>query len=120
MTDHDPDSITVDERDGKLYEVPAPSNLEEEQILNEVWDKGWQTHKLTLHSQNRVDELEFRQKAIDEALSQLKQLILKDVLDLIGPDVEVLTDVIPSESYYLGKNAEKKSLRQSAGKRYQS
>lgn len=42
-----------------------------EDLLNKVWDLGWQAHKSSHVNGNRIDPIEFRKKATDEAKAEV-------------------------------------------------
>lgn len=115
-------------RDGRIYTdkgqptypAPAPSNLEEELlgILNGL------VAPFGIADSSRVGQ----------ALSQLKQLILKDVLELVGPDKDLtIKDIFGDDprnnigggemeamhNQNSGRRKLRIELRQSARKRYQ-
>lgn len=62
-----------------MTNLPDIPKLDE--ILNDIWDKGYQCHKLTLITRNRIDEREFRQMAGDDAKTALAQLLREARID---------------------------------------
>lgn len=42
-----------------------------EDLLNKVWDLGWQAHKASTVKGNKIDPIEFRKKATDEAKTEV-------------------------------------------------
>lgn len=84
-------------------DTPAPSSLEEKMV------KYLDGYKVGFYDKT-------------QAKSQLKQLILKDFLEMIGADEKpnyADNTTLAQQTWFEGRNALRAELRQSARKRYQ-